>query len=247
MATKDHVTTFKGASPLQDPVPVNQAGVQESVSDTADVTRASQLNENVAKTQALAVLTGDSVNAPVGSIADILDRDHANGDARQVRLRDRAGDPTNAANKGFAYSKGGEAYWIDSSGNVTQLTEGGVVRSTALRETGGPTVLPVGAWADGEYLKRSGATAVGDTPAGGGVAAPGVRIEISDGQPVNDITLGATDTKILPEDESSISFDVPVSGLYRVDFSLQVVCPSSNTTGQFKVVFDEAGTPQTVG
>lgn len=39
---------------------------------------------------------------------------------------------------------------------------------TQLEETGGPTVLDMGAVADGEYLKRSGATIVGDTPAGGG-------------------------------------------------------------------------------
>lgn len=34
-------------------------------------------------------------------------------------------------------------------------------------ETGGPTVLTMGAVADGEYLRRSGSTVVGDTPSGG--------------------------------------------------------------------------------
>jgi hypothetical protein len=38
----------------------------------------------------------------------------------------------------------------------------------AVRETSGPTVLAMGAVADGEYLKRSGATIIGGTPSGGG-------------------------------------------------------------------------------
>ncbi len=33
--------------------------------------------------------------------------------------------------------------------------------------TTGPTTLTIGAWADGEYLKRDGTTAIGGTPAGG--------------------------------------------------------------------------------
>jgi len=37
-----------------------------------------------------------------------------------------------------------------------------------LRETSGPTLLTLGAVADGQYIKRSGATAVGGTPAGTG-------------------------------------------------------------------------------
>jgi len=36
-----------------------------------------------------------------------------------------------------------------------------------VRETSGPTELAMGGVADGEYLKRSGSTVVGDTPAGG--------------------------------------------------------------------------------
>lgn len=37
-----------------------------------------------------------------------------------------------------------------------------------VRETSGPTLLTVGAIADGEYLRRSGTTVVGGTPSGGG-------------------------------------------------------------------------------
>lgn len=43
-----------------------------------------------------------------------------------------------------------------------------------LRETGGPTLLALGAVADGEYLVRSGTTIVGGTPAGGGGGAPSI-------------------------------------------------------------------------
>jgi hypothetical protein len=37
-----------------------------------------------------------------------------------------------------------------------------------LQTTTGPTILLIGAVADGEYLKRSGTALVGDTPSGGG-------------------------------------------------------------------------------
>jgi hypothetical protein len=51
---------------------------------------------------------------------------------------------------------------------------GGTVSSPdvrGLRETSGPTLLALGAVADGEYLRRSGATVVGGTPAAGGGGA----------------------------------------------------------------------------
>jgi hypothetical protein len=67
-------------------------------------------------------MAGDSVNAPVGSLAEILNRDHANGDARQVRLRQIGSDPTPVASKGFVYVKGGELFYIDPSGNVSQIS-----------------------------------------------------------------------------------------------------------------------------
>jgi hypothetical protein len=42
-----------------------------------------------------------------------------------------------------------------------------------LRETGDPTSLAMGAVADGEYLRRSSSTVVGDTPTGAGMAQHG--------------------------------------------------------------------------
>lgn len=48
--------------------------------------------------------------------------------------------------------------------------------ASGIRETSGPTLLVVGAIADGEYIKRVGSTAVGGTPAGsGGSSAPNIN------------------------------------------------------------------------
>jgi hypothetical protein len=49
-----------------------------------------------------------------------------------------------------------------------------------VRETSGPTLLTLGAVADGEYLVRAGAAIVGGTPAGGGgITIRGIRISAS--------------------------------------------------------------------
>jgi hypothetical protein len=42
-----------------------------------------------------------------------------------------------------------------------------------VRETGGPTLLTMGAVADGEFLKRDGSTVVGDTPTAGSASVEG--------------------------------------------------------------------------
>lgn len=49
-----------------------------------------------------------------------------------------------------------------------------VVQARGLRETTGPTTLTMGAVADGDYLRRSGTTVIGDTPAGGATCCDGV-------------------------------------------------------------------------
>lgn len=49
-----------------------------------------------------------------------------------------------------------------------------VAQARGLRETAGPTTLTMGAVADGEYLRRSGTTVIGGTPAGGGTCCDGV-------------------------------------------------------------------------
>jgi len=60
------------------------------------------------------------------------------------------------------------------------------------------------------------------------ISAPGVRIEISDGQPVNTIAI-STNTKIMPEDEAYMSFNVPVAGIYKIQFGFQFLNQSSAT------------------
>lgn len=49
-----------------------------------------------------------------------------------------------------------------------------VAQARGLRETAGPTTLTMGAVADGEYLRRSGTTVIGGTPAGGDTCCDGV-------------------------------------------------------------------------
>ena len=109
-------TTFTGANPTQDADPVT--GVMPDLDDESsigagdgDPMRSSQVEKPRDKLQTVCKLVGDSVNAPVGSVADILDRDHTNGDARQVRFRERASAPGAVANKAFAYA-------LDDSGTT---------------------------------------------------------------------------------------------------------------------------------
>jgi len=50
------------------------------------------------------------------------------------------------------------------------------VTASRLRETSGPTVLAVGALANGEFLKRLGATVVSGSPAAGGGDTPTTHV-----------------------------------------------------------------------
>lgn len=85
----------------------------------------------------------------------------------------------------------------------------------------------------------------------GGGFAPGTRIQVSEGQPAADITFLATDTQIMPEPPTSdMSFHVPIAGKYSIEFTLEVLVPTSagNTSCQYKLVFDSGETyEQTVG
>jgi len=64
------------------------------------------------------------------------------------------------------------------SGGADAFVSTDVIEAIAkrLRETAGPTTLLMGAVADGEFLKRSGAALIGDTPSGGGGADKGCRV-----------------------------------------------------------------------
>lgn len=50
-----------------------------------------------------------------------------------------------------------------------------------IRETSGPTVLVVGAVADGEYLRRSGSSVVGGSPGGAGAPPTQVVVDLGSG------------------------------------------------------------------
>ena len=174
MAIKEWVTTFTGDDPVQDPEPVNVPGVQEDLDDESfpeagdgDPTRSSQLEAIRDKAQALAKLLGDSANAPAGSVTEILDRDHANGEARFFRLLERAADPAVVSNRVFLYAKddGGvaKAYVEWDDGTVLEI---GAASPSPLTTKGdlfgfdtGDARIPVGA--DGLVLTADSAEALG--------------------------------------------------------------------------------------
>lgn len=163
MAIKEYTTAYSGANPVQDADPIT--GVMPDLTDESfpgagdgDETRSSQVEFPRDKLQAACKMVGDSVNAPAGSLAEIIDRDHTNGDALQVRLRERAADPTNIANKGFIYTKDNgsgvtELFYVDSAGTVSQLSPAAKANLSA---TAAPVVgdddadgyLPGSLWVD---------------------------------------------------------------------------------------------------
>lgn len=97
---------------------------QPTLSNTADATRVSQIHTLRDKLHDVATRLGDDGNLPAGSVHDIIAL--SSGDAQQVRFIERGADPTNVANKGFIYTKDAsgvtELFYIDSGGNVRQLT-----------------------------------------------------------------------------------------------------------------------------
>lgn len=138
MAKREWNTTFDGANPVQDADPIGEqtTGVMPDLDDESapgagdgDDALSSQVEKLRDKLQTLAKLVGDSLSAPVGSLADILERDHANGDALSVRLRERGTDPTAVGDKAFLYAKddGGttKVYVRWSDGTVVELGSGG--------------------------------------------------------------------------------------------------------------------------
>jgi hypothetical protein len=79
-----------------------------------------------------AALSSADIRANWEALEDALNDDHnfsTNGEHKKVTLIEQASDPTNAANKGFVYTKddGGdtELYYEDDSGNVAQITSDG--------------------------------------------------------------------------------------------------------------------------
>jgi hypothetical protein len=95
----------------------------------------------------------------------------------QEAIEEVAGDVTTHAALTAAHGATGAVVGTTNTQTLTNktLTDAvlnGEITGTAgirkIRETGGPTVLTLGAVADGEFLKRDGSTIIGGAPAGGG-------------------------------------------------------------------------------
>lgn len=83
---------------------------------------------------------------------------------------------------------------------------------------------------------------------GPAVTAPGDLIIISDGPPTSALLVNSgSDHQIMPE-TGSLSFEAKVNGTYMILFSGELIAPSSNSSAQIKLVFDEGEVnEQTVG
>lgn len=138
---KEYGTNYTGADPVQDADPITGAmpDLDDATTPEAgdgDEARASQITAPRDKLQAVCKMAGDSVNDPAGSLAEILDRDHTAGDARQLRLGERTAAPATVAGKAFLYYlDDGKAYVKRGDGSSSEL---GV-------DTGGQTNTVTGA------------------------------------------------------------------------------------------------------
>jgi hypothetical protein len=182
MAIKEWSTTYSGASPVQDADPIT--GTQPDLDDESfpgagdgDETRSSQPESLRDKLHTACKLLGDSANSPVGSICDILDRDHANGDALLLRLRARLADPSAVASKAFLYALDDagtvKVYVRWSDGTIIELGAGFTSPLTTKGDLHGfdtgDARVPVGA--NGTVLTADSTVALGvkwASPAGGG-------------------------------------------------------------------------------
>jgi hypothetical protein len=262
MAIKEYSTSYSGANPTQDPSPVTS--VQPDLDDETapgagdgDELRSTHTETMRDKLDACARLIGDSVNSPSGSVVEILDRDHANGDARQVRLRERAADPTNATDIGFIYAKDvsgeSELFFLDSAGNAVQLTSGGSPAgggggSSPLTTKGdvyaydtADARLPVGT--DGQVLTADSSEATGlkwaDSAGGGAVSADGDAIvAISQVPTASRTTTSATFADVGAE--VSGTFTVDSDGDYAIQLNVAKIFSQNvnSTDARFRIVID---------
>lgn len=127
MSPKQYGSNYTGDDPVQDSDPITNS-MPDLDDETAigagdgDEIRSSQIEALRDKLQAVCKMVGDSLNEPVGSIIEIIDRDHANGDALQIRLGERTTAPVTAAGKSFLYYlDDGKAYVKRGDGSVSEL------------------------------------------------------------------------------------------------------------------------------
>ncbi|MBW2691000.1 MAG: hypothetical protein JRE57_00020 [Deltaproteobacteria bacterium] len=120
-----------------------------------------------------------------------------------------------------------------------------------IKTTAGPTALAVGAVADGEYLKRSGSTVVGDTPAGGGgtadaLATTGADVDVAAAAPptTGQVLKATAATTATWQDESGGGGSAPIASA-QGDFIHATMgtghSPSINTPLDIDTVIDVRG------
>jgi hypothetical protein len=127
MGIKEWVTTYSGASPVQDPDPVNQPGVMEDLADESapgagdgDETRSSQVESLRDKLDSICRLVGDSANDPPGCMKDVLEGHasrHESGGGDEVSVAGLSGllaDDQNPVNHAADHkSAGGDSIKLD--------------------------------------------------------------------------------------------------------------------------------------
>lgn len=108
---KEYRTTYIGNNPVQDPDPITQPGLMPDLDDESyngagdgDEIRSTHIEKLRDKLQAVCKLVGDSLSNPAGSLAEILDRDHTNGDAKQLRFGKRTSAPSTVSEKAYLYA-----------------------------------------------------------------------------------------------------------------------------------------------
>jgi len=162
-------------------------------------------------------LGDDRIRELAAAVAEILGVDHyigTNGGAGTGYNEDAAGEhakvtirngsaPTAAAGKGFLYVVSGELYYKDPSGNVIQLTSGGILNSLNL--TGNQTAAG--------NKTFSGVVVLGNTSALASSAAPTADAQIANKKYVDDRNnivqvvntqtgAVATGTTVMPDDDT---------------------------------------------
>ena len=100
----------------------------------------------------------------------------------------------------------------------------------------------------GASLQVSESNDVVDIGLSDAVTAPGDLIVLTDGPPGSSLLINSgSDHQIMPE-TGSLSFEAQVNGTYMILFSGELIAPSSNSSCQIKLVFDEGESyEQTVG
>lgn len=114
--------------------------------------------------------------------------------------------------------------------------------------TTGPTTLAVGAVADGQYLKRSGSTVVGDTPGGGGAAdalsTTGADVNVSGAAPptTGQVLKATGATTATWQDESGGGSSVSAQGDYlHAELSADQSAPGVGTAIAYSVTVESRG------